>query len=80
MSTLTERMNLTFGEKDGARTFNNVHLGFAEYDNLCMICSELDINLDDVSYGDFDSCAMMLCDFANSANESTGFTISVWFD
>lgn len=80
MKKLTEKMNMAFGEVEGKFLLKNVNMGFASYDTLCLICAELDIKLDDVSDSDFDSAGIALQDFVNSANDVTGYTVSVWFD
>jgi hypothetical protein len=79
MNTLTERMHMKFGKVDNAHIITNVHLGFAYYDTLCLICAELNIKLQGVSDSDFDSCAMTLMDFMDSAKPSQS-DVSVWFD
>lgn len=80
MNTLTEKMNMKFGEVSGAHVMKNVNMGFAAYDTLCLICAELNVKLDDISDSDFDSASIALKSFVNSANEETGYTVSVWFD
>ena len=80
MKALIKRMNLAYGEVEGAHVFKRVNLGFDEYDNLCLACAELNINLDDVMDSDFDSCGIHLLDFIESATEDTGYTVSIWFD
>lgn len=80
MKTLCEKMNIKFGEVENAHILKRVNMGFASYDTLCLICAELNINLDDVSDNDFDSAANILKDFVSSANKATGYTVSVWFD
>lgn len=78
--TLSESMNMKFGVVDNAHVMNRVNLGLAAYDTLCLICAELDVDLKHISDSDFDSAAMILGDFCKSANEDTGYTVSVWFD
>lgn len=80
MKTLSERMNMKFGEVENAHVMKNVHLGLNAYDTLCLICSELNINLDKISDSDFDSASIILDDFCKAANDQTGYTVSVWFD
>lgn len=80
MTTLPERMNMTFGEVNNAHIIKNVNMGFAAYDGLCLICAELCVNLDNVTDSEFDSASIVLDDFINSASEETGYTVSVWFD
>lgn len=80
MKTLSERMSMKFGEVDGAHIMKKVNLGVAAYDTLCLICSELDIDLDSVEDSDFDSASTILNDFCNAANDDTGYTVSVWFN
>lgn len=75
-----EKMNMKFGEVSGAHVMKNVNLGLSAYDTLCLICAEQNIDLKDVSDSDFDSASIVLNDFCNSADESTGYTVSVWFD
>jgi len=80
MKTLAERMNMAFGEIENAHVMKNVNLGFAAYDTLCLACAELDVDLSEVTDSDFDSTSIVLSDFVDSANESTGYAVSVWFD
>jgi hypothetical protein len=82
MSTLSEKLNMAFGDlsDDGAHVMRNVNLGLAAYDTLSYICSELDFDLSKVADSDFDSAAIALKNFCNSANMETGYTVSVWFD
>ena len=78
--SLSSRMNMKFGIVSDAHIMNKVNMGLNAYDTLCFICSELNINLDNVDDSDFDSCSIILENFCNSANEDTGYTVSVWFD
>ena len=80
MEKFTERMNMEFGIVEDAHVMKRVNMGFAAYDTLCLICAKLDINLDNVADSDFDSASIALSDFVNSANEESGYTVSVWFD
>ena len=80
MNTLSERMNMKFGEKSGAHTIKSVKGGMDAYDTLCLICAELGISTMSVSEFDFTSASIALDDFAGSANDESGYTISVWFD
>ena len=80
MKTLSEQMNMKFGVVSDAHVMKNVNLGFAAYDTLCLICSELKVDLSEVADSDFDSASMILEDFVKSANKETGYTVSVWFD
>ena len=80
MNTLTERMNMKFGEVEGAHVMKNVNLGLAAFDTLCLACSELNIDLSNVEDSDFESASYVLKDFASAANEETGYTVSIWFD
>lgn len=80
MKSLSEKMNMKFGEVGGAHVMKRVNMGFAAYDTLCLICAELDIDLSEVAHSDFDSASMTLDAFVKSANEETGYTVSVWFD
>ena len=77
---LAEKMNMKFGVVDGAHVMKNVNLGLAAYDTLCLICSELDVDLSEVADSDFDSASIILNDFCNAANDDTGYVVSVWFD
>jgi DNA-binding Xre family transcriptional regulator len=80
MNTLSERINMKFGVVSDAHVMRNVNLGFAAYDTLCFICAELDVDLSDVTDSDFDSASIALDDFVKSANDDTGYTVSVWFN
>lgn len=77
---LTEKMNLKYGAVDGAHVMKNVNMGLAAYDTLCLACSELGVDLSDISDSDFHSAAIVLENFCKSANPDTGYTVSVWFD
>ena len=79
-SSLSARMNMKFGVVSDAHIITNVNMGLNAYDTLCLICAELNINLDNVDDSDFDSCSIILENFCNSANEDAGYTVSVWFD
>jgi len=80
MKTLSQRMNMKFGTVEGAHVMKNVNLGLNAYDTLCLICSELDIDLKEVSDSDFDSASIILDGFCKAANDGTGYAVSVWFD
>lgn len=73
-------MNMKFGVVAGAYVIENVHLAFGEYSTFHFICDDLGIDLSEVLDSDFESAAMILTDFINSANDDTGYTVSVWFD
>lgn len=79
MSTLSERMNMKFGEVENAHVMN-VEKGINAYETLCLICTELNVDLSKVSDSDFDSCSIILNDFCRNLTEETGYTVSVWFD
>lgn len=80
MKNFTESMKMGFGEVTGAHIMKRVNTGIDVYDTLCFICAELNMDLSKVSDHDFDSAGIALKQFCESANESTGFTVSVWFD
>jgi hypothetical protein len=80
MSGLVERMNMSRKPISGAYVINNVQVGCNMYDTFCLICAELNINLVDAGDSDFDACVWTLEDFINSANDDSGYTVSVWFD
>ena len=80
MKTLTERMNMKFGEVSNAHVMKHVNLGLNAYETLCFICSELGIDAKQFADSDFDSASIALDDFVKSANDDTGYTVSVWFD
>lgn len=80
MTNLTNRLNMKFGKVAHAHVMNHVNLGLAAYDTLCLICADLEINLDDVSDVDFEACSDALEAFCNNSNDDTGYTVSVWFD
>lgn len=80
MKYLSQSMNIKFGNIEGAHVMKNVNLGLNSYDTLCFICSEQNIDLSNVTDTDFDSASIVLDDFCKSANEETGYTVSVWFD
>lgn len=86
MTTLTERMNMKFGrrfgkaEADNTHVMDRVNLGLNAYETLCLICSELNIDLSNIDDSDFESASIVLGDFCRAANDETGYTVSVWFD
>lgn len=80
MKNLSEKMNMKFGVVRDAHVIKDVNLGLAAYDTLCLICSELNVNWLEVADSDFDSALIIFEDFVKSANEETGYTVSVWFD
>lgn len=80
IGNLSHAMNLKFGNVDGAYVIKNVNLGLAAYAMIYVICTDLNINLTNISKYGFDSAAYVLDDFAKSANDYTGYTVSVWFD
>lgn len=80
MKTLSERMNMKFGSVANAHVIKNVNLGLNAYDTLCLICSELNIDLSNVSDSDFDSASIILNNFCKASNDDTGHTVSVWFN
>jgi len=77
---LTKKMNMKFGAVEGAHVIKNVNLGLNAYESLCLICSELNIDLSEVADSDFESAAIVLDEFCKAANDETGYTVSVWFD
>jgi hypothetical protein len=79
MKTLMQRMKLTRNVEEGAHVMNNVHLGCSVYDTLCLACAELNIGLKSVTDKDFDASVDRLADFISTADESTGYTVSIWF-
>lgn len=80
MKTLTERLNMKFGKVNDAHVIKNVTPKINSYETLCLICAELNINLDDVTDADFETCSDSLRDFFRNANDDTGYVVSVWFD
>ena len=80
MKNFTESMNMQFGVVEHAHVMYHLNLGLNAYDTLCLICAILDINVADINDSDFDSAAIALENFCNSANDDTGYTVSVWFD
>ena len=80
MENFTESLNMKFGKVEGAHVMTNVQLGFNAYDTLCLICAEKNIELNDISDNDFDSAGVALKQFCESANDGTGYAVSVWFD
>ena len=79
-ANFTESLNMKFGEVENAHVMTNVNTGVAAYDTLCLICATLDIDLSNVDDNDFSSAAYCLESFVSSANEETGYAVSVWFD
>jgi hypothetical protein len=79
-SSLSFRMNTSFNVVNDAYVIANVNMGLNAYDTLCLICAELNININNVDDSDFDSCSIALENFCNGANDETGYTVSVWFD
>lgn len=80
MKTLTENLNLKFGEVADAHIMKRVNLGLAAYDTLCLICSEQNIDMSLYSDVDCEAAADAIQAFCLAANEDTGHTVSVWFD
>ena len=80
MLTLTERMNIKFGTKSNAYVMRNVNPGLDAYDTLYFICSELSVDLTHVDPVDFELCVDVIINFCNSANDQTGYVVSIWFD
>lgn len=80
MTSFTSSMNMAFGEVAGAHVMKKVNLGLVAFDTLCLICHELNVNTSKIDDSDFDSASIALDAFAKSANEETGYTVSVWFD
>lgn len=83
MTTLTERMNTQVGEVSGAHVMKRTNIGFAAYDTLCLICSDMNIDLASVDDSDFDSCAIVLEQLVHAANQNADGdcgSFSVWFD
>lgn len=77
--SLSERMNMKLGKVEGAHVMRNLNTGFEAYDTLCLICADQDEDLSNITDEDFDSCSIVLDNFVKSMNESTGYTLSVWF-
>ena len=78
--TLSESINMKFGTVENSHVMN-VRLGvFNAYETLFLICSELNVDLKNVSDSDFYSCSIILENFCNNLNEETGTIISIWFD
>lgn len=80
MKELASRMNMKFATVEGAHVMKKVNLGLSSADTLCFICSEMNIDLSEISDQDFDSASIILGEFCNAADETTGYTVSVWFD
>ena len=80
MITLTERLNIKFGAKRNAHVMRNVNFGLSAYDRIGFICSELSVDLTHVDPIDFELCADVISNFCNSANDQTGYVVSIWFD
>ena len=68
------------GKKINSHLMENVRMGCAVYDTLCLACAELNVDLDDVSERDFDACVDTLADYIALADESTGFDVCISFD
>ena len=79
MNTLSNKMNLKFGKIEGSYILNDVKQ-INSYETLCLICSDLNINLSNIDDSDFDSSSMILNDFCSNANDETGYAVSVWFN
>lgn len=80
MKNLSERMNLASGEVENAHVIKNVNLGLAAFDTLCLACSELNIDLKDVSEVDFEAASDTLSAFCNELVKQENTTVSIWFD
>lgn len=80
MKHIADRMNMKFGVVDRGDAYT-IEIGKSgAHDALRLICHELNIDLTEVTYDDFDSTSIILADFCSSANEETGSFVSVWFD
>ena len=82
MKTLSESLNMKFGNVSDAYVMNDVkQLNSYEtsYETLSLICSELNIDLSNISDSDFDSASIILSYFCSNANDETGYQVSVWF-
>ena len=75
MKTLTEKLNMQFGERENAYKIRNANVDSLDKSESA-ICS--------VTYGnmafDYDSAVEIVAVFCNAANEETGYTVSVWLD
>ena len=80
MKNLTQNMNMAFGVVEGAHILKKVNLGMNAYDTLALVCSEQNVDLHGVSDSNFESTAICLEKFCRAANDTTGYTVSVWFD
>ncbi|ALQ51904.1 hypothetical protein [Nitrosomonas ureae] len=82
MKEVSERMNLKFGEVAGAYVIysvRNINEGMrVSFYNLTQIYSKF--NLYEEGSTDYRKAAQILHDFCLTANEDTGYTVSVWFD
>lgn len=80
MKTLTERLNMKFGEVEGAHKMRRVNLGFNAKETLKFALSELNCDFSEFDSVDFEHAAKSLRLFCKQANEDTGYTVSVWID
>jgi len=83
MKTLTERLNVKLNTVHTAFIFR-VHRtsNLNPYEQLCLICAELDINLTLYPHDDFNSCVNKLdkeiTELLDNTSESS-IEVSVWF-
>ena len=68
------------GKKINSRLMKNVRYGCAVYDSLCLVCADLDVDLDEVTENDFDACVDALADYIALADDSTGSDVCITFD
>lgn len=70
MKNLADRLNMKFGEVDGAYIMR-------DNDASAAICALTNGNY---TGDDYDAAVIILDDFASSANDDTGHVVSVWLD
>ena len=80
MKTLSERMNMKFGYVSNAFAFSCIGFGILNHETFSNVCHQCDICIDNITDNDFYSASIIFKYFVKSANEETGYIISIWFD
>jgi len=81
---LSKRLKLATREVEGAHIMHHVECGCAAYDTLCLICSELNIDISNTSDQEFSRCAKKLGDYLRNLQRSvtvnrSNIIVSAWF-
>jgi len=81
MKTLSERLSISNKKIEEAYVIDDVRKDINFYDTFCLICAELNLDIDKIDDNDFTSCAMIFEQQLKAFRESdAGYTVSVMFD